>query len=174
MNLKWDAPTESDVDHYSVYAGTVSNFIPDLTALVGKSKDNSFNYLNSTGESTLYFRVRAVDKAGNQGQFSTEASNSITGLEEGKAIPTAFKLYQNYPNPFNPSATIKFDVAKEELIVLKVYNIIGQEVITLANRKMQPGSYETTWKASNAPTGLYMVRMTAGSYTSVMKMLLVK
>ncbi|MBI5214395.1 MAG: choice-of-anchor D domain-containing protein [Ignavibacteriae bacterium] len=102
--------------------------------------------------------------------------------EEGTVIPKQFALHQSYPNPFNPTTTVRFDVPNEEVVVIKIFNVLGQEVATLLNERMTPGSYKLRWDASNYPTGLYMVRMQAGDISSgsgqvfsdVKRMLLVK
>jgi len=83
-------------------------------------------------------------------------------------------LYQNYPNPFNPSTTINFDVPKESKVVLKVYNILGQEVATLVNEKMVAGSYSYQFSEGNLSSGMYIYRLQAGDYTLTKKMTLLK
>lgn len=99
----------------------------------------------------------------------------ITGIEnDGGNIPDQFELFQNYPNPFNPSTTIKFSVADEINIELKVYNMLGSEVATLVNEKKTPGFYELNFGGENLPSGFYVYRLEAGSYSSSKKMLLVK
>jgi hypothetical protein len=91
------------------------------------------------------------------------------------APPRAFALNQNYPNPFNPSTTISYDLASAVHVSLKVYDILGQEVATLIDETKQPGSYRATWTPiGSAATGVYFVRIHAGSYVSTRKMLLVR
>ncbi|MBI3192830.1 MAG: T9SS type A sorting domain-containing protein [Ignavibacteriae bacterium] len=102
--------------------------------------------------------------------------------DDGQEIPLHYKMNQNYPNPFNPTTTIRIDIPKEELVVLTVYNVHGQEVATLVKERMTAGSYKLQWDASNFPTGLYMYRMQAGNpssgsgqvFTEVKRMILLK
>ena len=99
-------------------------------------------------------------------------SVGITSISS--TIPDGFKLSQNYPNPFNPTTKIKFDVAKESFVSLKIYNSLGNEVAVLANNKLAVGTYETDWNAASFPSGIYYARINAGGFTDVKKMMLVK
>ncbi len=90
-------------------------------------------------------------------------------------IPVQFYLNQNYPNPFNPSTTIKFGLTKETNVDLKVYNILGQEVMSLINGKiMKAGSYEVNFTASKLASGTYIYRLKAGNQVLSKKMVLLK
>jgi formate-dependent nitrite reductase cytochrome c552 subunit len=105
-----------------------------------------------------------------------KATSIITGVVElpQKGIPLQFKLYQNYPNPFNPSTIIRYDIAKESFVVLKLYNVVGQEMRTLVRQIQSPGSYTLTFPASDLPSGIYFYQLRAGSYTEVRKMILAR
>ncbi|MGA2622724.1 MAG: T9SS type A sorting domain-containing protein [Bacteroidota bacterium] len=94
--------------------------------------------------------------------------------ERSRAVPAKFNLGQNYPNPFNPTTRISFDISQTEFVSLKVYNLLGQEVATLVNGHMMPGSYEATFDASPLPSGLYFYCLSAGNFSQVRKMCLLK
>jgi hypothetical protein len=89
-------------------------------------------------------------------------------------IPAEFALSQNYPNPFNPATVISYSLPKASDVVLKVYNALGQEVMTLVNGHEEAGDHTATWNASEAASGVYFYRLTAGDYTQSRKMLLMK
>jgi len=89
-------------------------------------------------------------------------------------IPTEYRLYNNYPNPFNPTTTIKYDVPKNGLVKLVIFDVLGKEVVTLVNEKKMPGSYETVWNASNFASGTYFLKMETDTYTNIKKIVLVK
>lgn len=98
-----------------------------------------------------------------------------TGVEdEHSALPITFQLEQNYPNPFNPTTTIHFSLLTREHVTLKVFDVLGREVVTLVNEMKQPGLYEVTWEASNVPSGVYFYRFTAGQYIQTGKAVLAK
>jgi len=90
------------------------------------------------------------------------------------SFPSDFALEQNYPNPFNPSTNIRFSLPEANQVTLKVYDMLGQEVVTLVNEFINAGSYEVTFDASNLPTGIYTYSLTAGDFQSVKKMMLIK
>ena len=104
-------------------------------------------------------------------------------------------MRQNYPNPFNPETKIKFDIPRgspirafgddngrgsptgafgDDKVVLKVYDILGKEIETLVNEKLQPGTYEVTFNASQYPSGVYFYRLITESFIDTKKMILLK
>jgi hypothetical protein len=89
-------------------------------------------------------------------------------------LPASFSLSQNYPNPFNPSTKITFAVPSESFVSLKVYDILGREVTTLAGAEMNAGTYTVDFDAARLSAGLYFCRLTAGGFSATMKMSLVK
>ncbi len=94
--------------------------------------------------------------------------------DDGNGIPGTFALEQNYPNPFNPATRIQFEVGKEELVTLKVYNLLGAEVATLVNGHLSPGRYRAELDATNLPSGMYFYRLQAGEHSAQRKMTLLK
>jgi len=101
-------------------------------------------------------------------------NGTSTAVQGGGETPRAFQLYQNYPNPFNPSTTIGFDVAQNTFTTLKVYNLLGQEVATLVNEQMKPGTYEVKWNASLQSSGLYFYQLRTDGLTESKRMLFLK
>lgn len=99
----------------------------------------------------------------------------ITVVEEGQGdLPVEYSLYQNYPNPFNPSTTIKYQIPKEGLVTLKIYDILGREVRTLVNEFENTGRYRVEFNSTALSSGVYIYRLIAGDYISTKKMLLLK
>lgn len=96
----------------------------------------------------------------------------ITNLNTN--IPDKFALHQNYPNPFNPETNIRFELPKTADVKLFVYDILGREVETIINNRMDAGVYNATWNATPYSSGVYFYRLTAGDYTSVKKMIVIK
>ena len=90
-----------------------------------------------------------------------------------------FKLEQNYPNPFNPSTTIKYSIPsvgthRGVFVQLRIYDILGNEVITLVNEEKPAGKYEVIWNAKNIACGVYFYKLSAGEYFETKKMLLLE
>ena len=98
-----------------------------------------------------------------------------TAVKEKPAeVATVFSLAQNYPNPFNPSTQIDFSIPQQSNVQLKVYNTLGQVVATLVNGNLSAGSHSVNFDARNLASGMYIYRLSAGNYTSVKKMMLLK
>jgi photosystem II stability/assembly factor-like uncharacterized protein len=94
-------------------------------------------------------------------------------------IPAEFSLEQNYPNPFNPMTNIKFEIpasveTTRRVVSLIVYNSLGKEIATLVNEEMNPGTYEVNWDAADNPSGIYFCALRTGSFSSTIKMMLLK
>jgi len=96
-------------------------------------------------------------------------------IEVDVTAPLQFELSQNYPNPFNPSTTINFSLAKESNVNLKVFDLLGQEIISLVNNEfMNAGSYSYKFDASKLASGTYIYRLEAGDFVQTKKMTLTK
>ncbi len=103
--------------------------------------------------------------------FHNTGTNAIEDNDD--AVRSVYVLEQNYPNPFNPTTQIRFSLPEAAHVTLKVYNGAGQEVATLLNEFKNAGTFDVTF-ASDLPTGTYLYSLSAGSFTSVKKMMLLK
>jgi len=107
--------------------------------------------------------------------LKTTTGGVLTGFTGNETqVPSAYSLSQNYPNPFNPTTTIKFAVPNQSSVKITVIDITGKEIETLVNEKLQAGTYQTNWNASNFSSGVYFYKITAGEFSETKKMLLVK
>ncbi|MBK9403330.1 MAG: T9SS type A sorting domain-containing protein [Ignavibacteria bacterium] len=113
-------------------------------------------------------------------ELANSDDNSIEGVtgklsnESIANIPAEFALTQNYPNPFNPSTTINYELPASNFVTLKIYDLTGKEVMTLVNEKLDAGRYSATFNGSNLASGMYFYKITAGEFTFVRKMVLIK
>jgi hypothetical protein len=98
----------------------------------------------------------------------------VTGMNNMDGEIDSYDLSQNYPNPFNPSTTIQFAVTSRQLVALKVYDILGNEIATLVNEVKTAGTYEVEWDASGLPSGVYFYQLKSKGYVETKKMLLIK
>lgn len=90
-------------------------------------------------------------------------------------VPQVYSLQQNYPNPFNPVTNIKFGLPKGSFVTLKIYDMLGREVASLINNmNMAAGNYTYDFNAMNVPSGIYFYKLSAGEFSDVKKMTLVK
>jgi hypothetical protein len=89
-------------------------------------------------------------------------------------IPAEFTLHQNYPNPFNPSTKIRFVIPKSSFVSLKVYNVLGKQVATLAREEKPAGNYEVEFSGTDLPSGVYFYKLQTGSFIQTKKMILLR
>jgi hypothetical protein len=94
--------------------------------------------------------------------------------EEINVIPDEYSLYQNFPNPFNPVTTIRYAISKASGVSIKIYDILGNEVRTLINEHQPAGFYNVEFNAENLSSGVYIYRITAGSFIAAKKIILLK
>jgi hypothetical protein len=92
----------------------------------------------------------------------------------GVIIPNRFALLQNYPNPFNPSTTIRYELAKESFVSLKVFNLFGEDVARLVEGTLKAGVYTFQFDASKLVSGVYFYRLQAGEYLETKRMILLE
>ena len=119
--------------------------------------------INSAGDSILVFPIRAY-------------VSLVTGIikQDVELTPNVYSLSQNYPNPFNPSTTIKFRIAKDGYVSLKVYDILGNEVKTLVNEYANKGTYNVEFNGNGLASGIYFYKLQTDGYTAVKKLMLLK
>ena len=110
----------------------------------------------------------------------------VTSVDEGhvQRLPVSIELYQNYPNPFNPTTTIKYSIPQSGFVSIKVFNLLGQEVVKLVNKEKGAGVYSiefsakggspSSGNASNLTSGIYLYRIQSGDYSLTKKMILLK
>lgn len=107
-----------------------------------------------------------------------ETGFNISGLvsnnTEVSLIPDNYKLSQNYPNPFNPSTSINYSIPSASNVKITIYDALGKNVNELVNRSQVSGNYSVVWNAANMPSGVYIYKIEAGSFTETKKMILIK
>lgn len=94
--------------------------------------------------------------------------------ENYPAIPKEFNLSQNFPNPFNPSTEIHYELPTSVKVILKIYDVLGNEIETLINSEEPAGYYNYNFNGTNLPSGVYFYRLKAGDYVQTKKMILLK
>jgi len=142
--------------------------------------DSTMSSNESLVEITVSGAVQDFDILPLEGSFfsANEKVNveilGVTGVADEEKIPVTFNLGQNYPNPFNPSTTINYSLPAASHVTLKIYNMLGQEVATLINEQQPAGVKSVKFDASILSSGIYFYRLTAGTFTDMKKMILMK
>ena len=100
-------------------------------------------------------------------------SNSVSKNEITEP-PQQFSLSQNYPNPFNPTTNISFTLPCKSYVSLKVFDIIGREIVTLIDKELPAGNYTRQWNAVNIASGIYFYKLKAGLSVDTKKLILLR
>jgi hypothetical protein len=158
--------------------GTVRGLMFSMTGAKLNASDISsiieFDFVpseNFRGVSTVEFSDVII--AGTNGKKLETTQGSIL-FDTNDVLPVKTALNTSYPNPFNPSTTINYDLSSESHVNISVYDALGRLVTELVNDVQPVGKKDISWNAVDQASGAYFVRMTAGSYTSTQKLMLVK
>jgi hypothetical protein len=124
---------------------------------------------------TIASQFGSIDpKFFNAWNFDLKKPQTPTAVEDYQVVPMVYNLSQNYPNPFNPTTTIQFNLPIESDVTLKVFNVLGQELMTIVSEKMKAGNHLVKFDASKLSSGIYLYQINAGKFTETKKMVLLK
>jgi hypothetical protein len=175
--------TDHDVSHYAAYRSTSSGFTIGPETFIGTTRDSVYIDSSTTMGQTYYYRLTAVDIHDNESVPTEELTATAVSIDLAPSIPTVFSLEQNFPNPFNPTTTIKYaipDAGTQHAVSLRIFDLLGREVITLVNENKPAGYYQVEWHA-NVASGMYFYRLEVVStsdpndrFVDTKKMLLLK
>ncbi|GMU95606.1 choice-of-anchor D domain-containing protein [Ignavibacterium album] len=179
VNLVWTTATETNNRGFEIQRSVILTGAKNLSwEVVGfvkgsgtTTEPNSYVFVDKNLNSGKYlYRLKQVDYDGNF-KYSTE-------LEVIIGIPDKFVLEQNYPNPFNPSTKISFTIPNRvrNLVTLKIFDVLGNEIVTLVNEEKEAGRYEIEFNADKygLSSGIYLYQLKFGEYAAVKKFVLMK
>ena len=140
--------------------------------------DTSFTDMEYEMNETYFYRIVAVDYAGNISDYSETVEATVLSIDIDQ-IPQVFALHQNYPNPFNPTTQITYDLPEDALVNVTIYDMTGRIVRTLINMEQTSGYRSMQWNAANdagqsVSAGLYLYTIQAGEFRQTKKMVLLK
>lgn len=137
----------------------------------GNNHNANISDVNSTA--TIYTEWGSIN-ATYYSEWNYTGQNPLGVASNNPSVPVQFAVQQNYPNPFNPTTKIDFSIPARSNVSLVVYNVIGQQVATLVNETMETGFHTVNFNASSLSSGIYFYKLTAGNFSSVKKMMLLK
>lgn len=171
---------ETSVSAIGIYTwGSTPEMVNDVQQWLDSAATN-FGWLLKGNESTQPTSKR-FDSRQNANQANrptlTITYQPTLRVDDLQTLPERFELYQNYPNPFNPTTTIAFQLPNlkpRPHVTLRVYDMLGREVRTLANELLEPGFRTLKFDASDLPSGVYYYTLRAGSFVATRKLMVVK
>jgi hypothetical protein len=171
--MNWNTASEINNHGFEIQRNNGSGFIT-IGFVQGQgtsTQSHSYSYVDQNLPVGHYtYRLKQMDFQGSY-SFSSEVSVDIN--------PVSYSLEQNYPNPFNPSTIINFNLKVDSKVTLKVFNILGQEVVQLLNGAITAGNHQISFNASQLNSGVYLYRLEAtgidgSTFSAVKKMMLTK
>jgi hypothetical protein len=168
--LNWTTATE------------LNNFGFEIQRSVKGGDYTSLGFINGKGTTTEINQYTFTDKTVDAGNYTYRLMQKdydgtfaySQEIEVEIDLPLNYSLDQNYPNPFNPTTTIRFAIPEDNFVSIKLYDVLGNEVITLVNEQKQAGRYEMLFNASNIASGVYYYQISSGSFTQTRKLMLMK
>ncbi|QQS38074.1 MAG: T9SS type A sorting domain-containing protein [Ignavibacteriales bacterium] len=172
--LNWSTATETNNHGFEVQRKVGSEFVAVGYVEGAGTTTETQNYTytdREVGTGTHTYRLKQIDLDGTF-EYTQEVEAEIIS-------PSVFALEQNYPNPFNPSTKISYSLAIDSRVTLKIFDVLGQEVMTLINSSITSGLHEVNFNASNLNSGVYFYTIDAqgvdgSNFTSTKKMILTK
>jgi len=162
------------------------NYLNQGSSFLEKFYDNIFEQPNiSLGQALLQAKIssnfdNSIDAISRRytllGDPALKIKSEIIAqiTDQSKTIPDSYTLKQNYPNPFNPSTTISYSIPQSGFVIIKVNNILGQEVTTLVNELKHAGTYEVEFNGLDLSSGVYFYQMKVNDFVEVKKFMLLK
>lgn len=144
------------------------------------NSDPDWIFITTWNEWWEHTHIEPSEKFGDQylqltRQYAELWKGQAVGIaDQQPATDIKFELHQNYPNPFNSTTTIKFSLPQAELVTLKIYDLLGREVATLVNEKLDAGLHSILVDASNFASGVFFYQLKAGQFTQTNKFLFLK
>jgi photosystem II stability/assembly factor-like uncharacterized protein len=137
-----------------------------------EQESSTTNHLNQ-----LFFIDESTGWAvGDNGTILHTATGGVVSVNEGqvKLVPLVYQLSNNFPNPFNPTTKFNYSIPQSLTVIIKIFDILGNEIETLVNNEKPAGTYEVAWNAEGLTSGIYFYQLKAGDYVETKKMMLIK
>ena len=177
--LTWNVNSEDDFSHYVLDKDFDDSFQTGQYPSITTAETSYIDTVYEDGQ-VLYYRLSAVDSAGNVSDFSETLSFEVVlNVNEENLIPDVFALHQNYPNPFNPTTQIRYDLPEDALVSINIYDLMGRSIKSLVNSNQSAGYRSIQWNATNnlgepVSAGMYIYMIQAGKFRQTKKMVLLK
>lgn len=171
--LNWTTESEKNNKGFEIYRKYINSEWKKIGFIAGSGNTNShktYTFSDNNLESNTYnYKLKQMDYNGNFQYFNL---NSIVSI----GAPQKYDLKQNYPNPFNPSTTIQYTIPNDAFVSIKVYDVTGREIADLVNSQVKAGFYSVVLNANSyqMSSGIYFYKITAGKYTNIKKLMLIK
>jgi hypothetical protein len=170
VQIDWSTASEQDNQRFEIARD--GQTVAMINAAGNSSSTQHYSWTDNAVENGVdyHYELVAVDMTGARTNLrSTSATPSFTA-----GVVSEYALHQNYPNPFNPDTQIAFDLVKDGLVNLKVYNLLGQPIATLAAGNMSAGRHVVSFSGSTIASGVYLYKLDVNGFSATKKLVLLK
>ena len=175
--LTWDSVTDDDFEYYILERSTNIEFTEDINSealITNYFEDDDLDY-----DTEYFYRLYYVS-GGDNSEYSDILSVTMEWMSvDGDQLPKTYALHQNYPNPFNPVTTLRYDLPKDELVTITIYDLLGNVVGNVVNGNQSSGYRSVQWNGTNnqgqpVSAGVYLYSIEVGGFRQTKKMILLK
>jgi len=173
--IHWMSAGEIDDSGFDIYRAYSENghYTKINNSVVMNREEGIYRFIDQTTEAgfTYYYKLLITNNLGNQKEFGPVMITI--------PFPDKFQLSQNYPNPFNPVTTIRYQVPERDHVILTIYNMMGQKVMTLVDQEQNPGYYAVEWDGRDemgreTSTGIYIYQLQSTQQTVTRRMIKIR
>ncbi|RPH96654.1 T9SS C-terminal target domain-containing protein [candidate division KSB1 bacterium] len=168
--LRWETASETDNDYFEILRNDA--VITHVPTQGNGATGHVYSFTDEGLQSGIAYdyKLAAVDVNGGRVEIAAASATPYAAVE----VVNEYALHQNYPNPFNASTTIVFDLKESGSAVIALYNMMGQEVMTILNGVYAAGRQEVKFDASGLPSGAYIYKLTTSDFSATRKMVLMR
>jgi hypothetical protein len=177
VTLHWRTESETNNDHFMLYKRVAGNedfgVLAQIPGQGTTSTPHEYEFVDRQVVNGVTYEYQISDVDINGVETIHDLIVSATPFS-GASVPTEYALHQNYPNPFNPYTTISYDVKEHGFVTLKVFDVLGREVVTLVDGSQDASPYSVEFDATDLASGIYFYQLKVNDFTDLKKMVVLK
>lgn len=181
VGINWATASEQNTDQFVVTRSTsndpyaVYSEVYRTSAVGQTATGHEYSWIdeNVVNGVTYYYKLHVIDENGNH-IYNRDGQAVIASATPNSSLAGSYALAQNFPNPFNSQTSFTFSIGSDQLVTLKVFDLLGREVATVANKTFEAGVHTVNWTADGLSSGVYMYKLTAGSFAETRKLVYMK
>jgi hypothetical protein len=170
VQLNWATASETGNQRFEVVRNGLT--VTSVEGAISSTTTRNYSWTDSDVENGVNYRYELIAVDVNGVRESLTQTNAIPSFASGTV--TSYALLQNYPNPFNPETQIAFDLVNDGFVSLRVFNLLGQQIATLANSSMNAGRHVVSFNGSALASGVYLYKLDVNGFSATKKLVLLK
>lgn len=181
VSVNWATASETESNQFVVTRSTSNDPMAPFTevyrseTLGSTATGRNYNWVdeNVVNGVTYYYKLHCIDENGNH-VYNQDGQVVVASATPNAGLAGSYALAQNFPNPFNGQTSFTFSIPSDELVSLKVFDLLGRDVATVISKNLEAGVHTVNWNAEGLASGVYMYKLTAGSFAETKKLVFMK